>query len=100
MQAGGTVDSFLGTENTMANEGVADLEQSLVLGAVLGQLCQVGSNQLLQLLRLVLTHVAATYWAALYTDPTICMSMLAPQAPRRLVLYGLMNSSPSSHLRR
>ena len=59
MQAGGTVDSFLGTENAMADEGVADLEQSLALGAVLRQPCQVGSNQLLQLLQLVLTHVAA-----------------------------------------
>ena len=43
----------------MADEGVADLEQSLALGAVLGQPCQVGGDQLLQLLRLVLTHVAA-----------------------------------------
>ena len=59
MQASGTVDSFLGAENAMADEGVADLEQSLALGAILGQPCQVGSDQLLQLLRLVLTHVAA-----------------------------------------
>ena len=59
MQAGGTVDGFLGAENAMADEGVADLEQSLALGAVLRQPCQAGSDQLLQLLWLVLTHVAA-----------------------------------------
>ena len=58
MQTGGMVDGFLGAENAMADEGVADLKQSLVLGAVLGQLCQVGGNQLLQLLRLILAQQA------------------------------------------
>ena len=70
MQAGGTIDHLLGAENTMADEGVADLEQSLVLGAVLGQLCQVRGNQLLQFLWLIFAHVVADVLAGLLCTPS------------------------------
>ena len=99
MQAGGTVDSFLGAENAMADEGVANLEQSLALGAVLGQPCQVGSDQLLQLLWLILAHVAADVLGCTVHQPDHLYVHVGSPGPEETSVVRL-NSSPSSRLRR
>ena len=54
-----SVNSFLGTQNTMANQGVTCLQQTRFLSAIFRKLFEIMRNQLSEFLMLVFAHIMA-----------------------------------------